>query len=693
MKRKGKVLGAFFLALCLMLTMIPMASFALDGDLETPPVQLQEQEEPVADPENEELTLLKMPTQKGGQLFSTSIKIYFKENNNSILAQNIKTTPNPLEISVPDSYFDTFELRKAYDVSEYVPDYIWDDDGSLWILNDGGSGQQLNPEINRFFMNPLYYHYKGSKVGSLTIDKNITGEDYPEGSVFSFKVEGPYGYDREFTITGDNSLTVNHLPYGDYTVTEIDIPQYFTPLSNPISWTIGDNDSPGRRCPGPNPNSDLVFTNHYAAPTTGAITITKDITGESHPIDDVFTFVITGPAENEMQIEPVIITGEGSQTIENLLPGIYTVSESPVDNYSIPTASPVTVTAGTTTETIFENEYIPPNPCDPDVDMSKTVAVYDGSTIPADEAFAEELSLTTLNQSVIYKIEIEIEYPQYRQMAPAVDCYSEFYGLADIYAAANEATSNLVEEDSLLISSGGALVNASTMTGYPNLLSIEDGLTFYYIDNLEVNGTYTNTATLSENCYPRAESRIAYDSSCEEVASASAVVTVNYTAEDPDDDDPPYNPPSRNYNNVTYKANFPSGVATSGTVPTDSKNYSDGGTVTVKSNSGTLTAEGYTFLGWDTLADGSGADYLSADTFKIYNDVTLYAKWDPSAEPSTSSENTTTTPADPTTVVTAQSNDLDDVPKTGQSTPIMPLAMLGLLSAGATIYLMRRREA
>lgn len=74
---------------------------------------------------------------------------------------------------------------------------------------------------------------------------------------------------------------------------------------------------------------------------------------------------------------------------------------------------------------------------------------------------------------------------------------------------------------------------------------------------------------------------------------------------------------------VTYNANG----ATSGDVPTDAYLYGSGGTVTVKSNSGTLAKTGFTFAGWNTKANGTGADKAASATFTITQDTVLYAKW------------------------------------------------------------------
>lgn len=76
---------------------------------------------------------------------------------------------------------------------------------------------------------------------------------------------------------------------------------------------------------------------------------------------------------------------------------------------------------------------------------------------------------------------------------------------------------------------------------------------------------------------------------------------------------------------VTYNANGADG----GTVPTDNGNYLSGATVTAKSNSGSLTRTGYTFVGWNTKDDGTGTDIAATGsaTFSITASTTLYAKW------------------------------------------------------------------
>jgi uncharacterized repeat protein (TIGR02543 family) len=79
---------------------------------------------------------------------------------------------------------------------------------------------------------------------------------------------------------------------------------------------------------------------------------------------------------------------------------------------------------------------------------------------------------------------------------------------------------------------------------------------------------------------------------------------------------------------VTYNGNSNS----SGSVPTDSTEYSSGASVTVAANSGSLAKTGYTFGGWCTTqpAAGSacgGTSRAAGSTFTISANTTLYAVW------------------------------------------------------------------
>ena len=81
---------------------------------------------------------------------------------------------------------------------------------------------------------------------------------------------------------------------------------------------------------------------------------------------------------------------------------------------------------------------------------------------------------------------------------------------------------------------------------------------------------------------------------------------------------------------ITYSSNsnqHQPGVVTGAVPPQETR--AAGTLVTVASNSGNLSRQGFTFAGWNTLSDGSGTTYSAGSgTFTISSNITLYAKWD-----------------------------------------------------------------
>lgn len=69
---------------------------------------------------------------------------------------------------------------------------------------------------------------------------------------------------------------------------------------------------------------------------------------------------------------------------------------------------------------------------------------------------------------------------------------------------------------------------------------------------------------------------------------------------------------------VTYNANGGSGEMKAQTAE-------EGTEITLTANA--FTREGYTFSGWNTVADGKGTDHADKSTFKLTENITLYAKW------------------------------------------------------------------
>jgi len=84
---------------------------------------------------------------------------------------------------------------------------------------------------------------------------------------------------------------------------------------------------------------------------------------------------------------------------------------------------------------------------------------------------------------------------------------------------------------------------------------------------------------------------------------------------------------------ITYNANFPASTTDTGTVPSPQTGLVATTTALLSANSGTLAVVGWTFSGWNTLANGTGTSYAAtgstAFTVPAAN-TTLYAVWTPS---------------------------------------------------------------
>src|ERR1019366_2862290 len=74
---------------------------------------------------------------------------------------------------------------------------------------------------------------------------------------------------------------------------------------------------------------------------------------------------------------------------------------------------------------------------------------------------------------------------------------------------------------------------------------------------------------------------------------------------------------------VTYSLNYSSN---GGTGAVASTTFTVATPVTLASGS-SLALTGYTFGGWNTLANGTGTTYQVASTYAVAGNVTLYALW------------------------------------------------------------------
>jgi uncharacterized repeat protein (TIGR02543 family) len=76
---------------------------------------------------------------------------------------------------------------------------------------------------------------------------------------------------------------------------------------------------------------------------------------------------------------------------------------------------------------------------------------------------------------------------------------------------------------------------------------------------------------------------------------------------------------------VNYTLTYNGNGNTGGTVPTTTS-YSSGASVNTVLNA-PVERTGYTFLGWNTAADGSGTNYLTGESIVMDSNKSLYAQW------------------------------------------------------------------
>ena len=92
---------------------------------------------------------------------------------------------------------------------------------------------------------------------------------------------------------------------------------------------------------------------------------------------------------------------------------------------------------------------------------------------------------------------------------------------------------------------------------------------------------------------------------------------------------------------TTLTVTFNPNGATSGRAP-DAMSVQNSGSRITLPDQGELSRTGHTFNGWNTRADGTGTNHNAGSSYGVNHNVTLYAKWVPSAPPPPSARITIT---------------------------------------------------
>ena len=155
--------------------------------------------------------------------------------------------------------------------------------------------------------------------GTLTVDKVVTGPNVTSGDKafdFSFKIIGPAPATTEWSVSASDSSngTIN-LPYGDYSIEEINVPDGFSASLDKTAFTIGAETV----------NVTVTATN---TKLQGKLTVAKIVNGPNVNNDDLartYEFKVIGPAPATTQWS-VSATSTASGTLD--LPyGSYTIEE------------------------------------------------------------------------------------------------------------------------------------------------------------------------------------------------------------------------------------------------------------------------------------------------------------------------------------------------------------------------------
>ena len=171
-------------------------------------------------------------------------------------------------------------------------------------------------------------------LGSLTISKTVKGDVPNYQKEFKFRItftdENGNHVEQEFNYTGskegtiksggiitlkhDESITINDLPAGTkYTVSEVDIPDGYTPDKSEKSGVIVGNEETG-----------LEYINNYkATPITYTPKVTKTLIGQTPPSNKTFTFNITENEDNPSGVEmptdtSATVTGSGNASFDKI---------------------------------------------------------------------------------------------------------------------------------------------------------------------------------------------------------------------------------------------------------------------------------------------------------------------------------------------------------------------------------------
>ena len=261
----------------------------------------------------------------------------------------------------------------------------------------------------------LFENVLTRKTGSLTIKKELTGDDVVGTPEFTFTIQAPAGVtfgnasdygagvskdsngNLTVTVAANNTVTVSNLPVGTYTVVETGKENYSlsgvaggTQTTNGFTVTVGDGTT-----------TAVTVTNKYTAPApkTGSLRILKRVTGEDVNVRQDFTFriypqsgtpmaegAVSGATAYAGYYEAKVTFGLGSNsvTVSGLPEGSYRVEELTSNLAPGLFADPIYDKATVEVRQNATADITVTNPVNTGtLTLSKTVVPDTGSTLPA----------------------------------------------------------------------------------------------------------------------------------------------------------------------------------------------------------------------------------------------------------------------------------------------------------------------
>jgi hypothetical protein len=253
-----------------------------------------------------------------------------------------------------------------YLITETDPGVDWDVTGSgvtVTLTRGGMSGRVTHTITNTWAPAP--------ETGSLRVDKTVVrvGGDPTEFEICvrpaSDDLQAEFEPRCTFLAHDEEPYTFTDLLPGTYEVYEPTVPAGWIVSVNPQAPVVVAGQT-----------ADVTVTNTWVEqqppilPTTGSVALTKLVEGtpaEGEELDGTFELCLVGPAPATTELCRTVETDDGTGTvlISGLLPGTYTVTETPIAGYAV-TISDETVTvvaggldAATITNTILEDNQEP----------------------------------------------------------------------------------------------------------------------------------------------------------------------------------------------------------------------------------------------------------------------------------------------------------------------------------------------